>query len=175
MKKKKNVMTSGLTVILLVLILGGCTQDNIDDSRYINQNYGFTIIPPKDWIVNENTIDPVKFFCPDQNEYQINVAVKEPITSNETVGTLGEQLIERYSTSYFKNFTLIFSNQTTINGLNAFDLVYSEGQEPNMLQHKQVLFEKNKKIFSVIYTSLVVTYETYISVVDQSINSFTII
>jgi hypothetical protein len=175
MKKKQHLVISGLIFVLLILILSGCTEVNQDDSFYINQMYEFEIIPPTGWTINENTTDPVKFFCPDQNDYPINLAVREPITSNETVSSLGELLIERYSESFFKNFTLISSSQTTINGLNAYELVYSEGQEPNMLQHKQVLFEKNKKIFSLTYTSLVDTYDTYISVVDQSINTFTVI
>lgn len=54
-------------------------------------------------------------------------------------------------------------------------MVYSEGQEPYMLQHKQILLEKNEKIYSLTYTSLVNTFDIYISVVDQSINSFTLI
>ncbi len=172
MQKKKHV---GLIFVLFVIIFSGCTQENEDDSRYINQNYGFEIIPPVDWIINENTIDLVKFFCPDENVYQINLAVKEPIMSNETLGSLSQQLIELYSESFFKNFTLISNNQRTINGLSAYELVYSEGQQPYMLQHKQVLFKKDNRVFSVTYISLVNTYDTYISVVDQSINSFRII
>jgi hypothetical protein len=175
MQKKTNLVIYGFILFLAAMALSGCTQVSENNLRYINQKYGFEIIPPAGWITNENTQDPVKFFCPDQNDYQINLAIKEPITTNETLLNVSEQLIEHYSQTYFKNFLLISSNQRTINGLNTYELVYSEGQEPNMLQHKQVLFEKNKKIYSLAYTSLVDTYDTYISVVDQSINSFTII
>jgi hypothetical protein len=156
-------------------VLCGCTQENENNSYYINQQYGFQIIPPTNWTVSENTLDTVKFFCPDQNDYQINLAIKPPITSNETVEVLGNQLIERYSESLFKNFTLFSKTQKTINGLNAYEIVFSEGQLPYMLEHKQVLFEKNDKVFSVIYTTLVYKYDTYIDVVDQSINTFTIL
>jgi len=175
MGKKKCLRIFGFLIILLTIILGGCAQNNQNDSYYTNQVYQFKIIPPIGWITNENTVDPVKFFCPDQNDYQINLAVNKPITSNETLSTVVDQLIERYSTTFFENFTLISRNHTTINGLDAYELVFSEGREPNMLQHKQVLFGKNNIIFTVIYTSLVRTYGTYISVVDDSINSFEII
>jgi len=84
-------------------------------------------------------------------------------------------LIDYYSHTSFKNFLLISSEPKTINGINAYEMVYSEGQEPYMLQHKQVLFEKNEKIYSLTYISLASTFDTYISVVDQSINSFTLI
>jgi hypothetical protein len=175
MTTKNRSMALGILTILAVLTLGGCTEDNQNNPRYINTNYGFEIMPPTGWTTNENTLDPVKFFCPDKNDYQINLAVKAPLTSNETLSTLVDQLIEKYSTTFFKNFTLISSNHTTINGLDAYELVYSEGQLPYMLQHKQVFFGKNNTIFTVIYTSLVTTYETYISVVDESISTFTVI
>jgi len=172
MGKKTYLLIYGFIFLFIALVFCGCTQENQDNSHYINQMYGFDIIPPAGWIINENTLDPVKFFCPDQNVYQINLAVKEPITSNDTVTNIGEQLIQSYSERLFKNFSLISKSQRIINGLDAYELVYSQGMEPNMLQHKQVLFKKDNRVFSVTYISLVDTYDTYISVVDQSINTF---
>jgi hypothetical protein len=172
MYKKKQVMLDGFLILILAIALSGCTQENGKNPYYMNQEYGFEIIPPVGWTVNENTTDPVKFFCPDKNEYQINVAVKAPISINESLDQAGEQLIEFYSQTYFKNFVLISSSQRTINNISAFEIVFSQGLEPNLIQQKQVLFERNGTIISVTYTSLVVTYDTYISVVDPSINSF---
>jgi hypothetical protein len=176
MKKIKQFILFGCMLILIATVLSGCTQENNHQNlSYINQEYGFELIPPEGWTVNENTQDPVKFFCPDQNDYQVNLAIKKPILSNETLNTAVEQLIGYYTESYFKNFSLISSKPMTINDLDAYEIVFSEGREPYLLQHKQVFFEKNKKIYSIVYTSLVTTFDTYISVVDQSINSFTII
>lgn len=175
MQKKTYLMTYGFILIILAVVFCGCTQEDQDNTRYINMMYGFDIIPPVGWIINENTVDPVKFFCPDQNVYQINLAIKAPITSNDTLTNIGEQLIQSYSEKIFKNFSLISNSQRVINGLDAYELVYSQGMQPNMLQHKQVLFKKDNRVFSVTYISLVDTYDTYISVVDQSINSFRII
>lgn len=172
MQKKKQLQLSGSLLLVLAIALSGCTQENEKNPYYVNQEYGFEIIPPAGWTINENTTDPVKFFCPDKNEYQINVAVKAPVTINESLDKVGEQLIEYYSQTYFKNFVLISSDQRTINNISAFEIVYSQGLEPNLIQQKQVLFERNETIISVTYTSLVVTYDSYISVVDTSINSF---
>jgi hypothetical protein len=140
MQKKNQLVIYGFILVVISIALSGCTQESENNPRYINQEFGFEIIPPAGWIINENTQDPVKFFCPDQNVYQINLAIKEPITTNDTLISVSEKLIEYYSQTYFKNFSLISSNQKIINGLNAYELVYSQGQEPNMLQHKQVFF-----------------------------------
>jgi hypothetical protein len=176
MQKKKQITIFGFILVLIAITLSGCTQEDKQPTLgYINQEYGFGLNPPAGWTINENTQDIVKFFCPDQNDYQINLAIKKPVISNETLNDVVEQLIEYYSHSFFKNFTQISSKPITVNGLNAYEIVYSEGQEPYLLQHKQVLIEDNKKIYSLTYISLVDTFDTYISVVDQSINSFTII
>jgi hypothetical protein len=45
-------------------------------------------------------------------------------------------MIESYTHTYFKNFSLISSELKIDNSLNAHEMVYSEGQEPYMLQHK---------------------------------------
>jgi hypothetical protein len=176
MQKKKQLKIFGLILVLVAIALSGCTQeDNKNNLSYVNQEFGFGLNPPAGWNQSENTLDLVKFFCPDQNDYPVNLGIKTPILSNETLNSVVEQLIEYYSNTSFKNFSLLSSDPKTINGINAFEMVYSEGQEPYMLQHKQVLFEENNQIFSLTYTSLVSTYDRYISVVDQSINSFTII
>jgi hypothetical protein len=176
MKKKKQLKIFGFTLALVMIALSGCTQeDNKNNLSYVNQEFGFGLNPPLGWTQTENTQDLAKFICPDQNDYPVNLGIKTPIESNGTLNNVVEQLIEYYSNVSFKNFLLLSSEPRTINGLNAYEMVYSEGQEPYMLQHKQVLFEKNNKIYSLTYISLVSTYDRYISVVDQSINSFTII
>lgn len=143
-------------------------------SEYVNEEYEFEINTPDGWIVNEQTYDPVKFFCPDQNDYQVHIVINRPVNLNQTLEEIADELLERYEKSYFKNFTLISWVPTTVNNMNIYELVYTQGREPNMLQHKQILYQKDETVFTLTYNSLVRSYDTYIAVVNKSIHSFMI-
>jgi hypothetical protein len=174
MQRNNRSQLVGFILVLIVIVVSGCTQENSQPSfGYVNEEYGFGLNPPQNWTINENSQDLVKFMCPDHHDYQINFGIKAPVVMNGTLSNVTDQLITYYN-NHFKNFVLISRELTTINGVDASEIVLSEGLEPNMLQHKQALIEKNGKIYSLTYIALVVDYNTYISVIDQSIQSFTI-
>lgn len=173
MQTKYLISASFMLLVLCSITLSGCLEgDNQSNLRYINKEYGFGLNPPEGWIINEQTYDPVKFFCPDQNEYQVHIVINRPAQLNQTLEEIADELLIRYEQSYFTNFTLISRTPKTINTLNAYELVYTQGIQPYVLQHKQILYQKDEKIITLTYISLARTYQTYISVVDQSINSF---
>ena len=177
MKRKKESTIASILLVIMFLFLSGCTENEPQPPlTYVNEDYGFGLNPPEGWTINLNTSDPVKFFCPDQNDYQVHIAVKKPVLSNDTLEDAVNQLIEFYTETFFENFALISSQSKQINGLNAYELVYSEGRQPNLLQHKQMLFEKvnGTYIYTLTYIALVRDYNRYVSVVDQCINSFTL-
>ncbi len=174
--KKITFRTLFILLPLFAVALSGCMDEgNKPNLVYVNEEYGFGLNPPEGWIVNEQTYDPVKFFCPDQNDYQVHIVINRPVTLNLTLEDIADDLLGRYEESYFKNFSLISRTPKTINNMNAYELVYTEGKEPNMLQHKQILYQKDEIVFTLTYNSLVRTYDTYIAVVDQCIDSFMIL
>lgn len=177
MKRKKESTVTSILLVIMFLLLSGCTENTPQPAlAYVNEEYGFGLNPPEGWTTNLNTTDPVKFFCPDQNDYQVHIAVKKPVLLNDTLKDAADQLIDFYTQTFFENFALISSQSKQINGLNAYELVYSEGRQPNLLQHKQMLFEKenNTYIYTLTYIALVRDYNRYIAVVDECINSFTL-
>lgn len=176
MHGKNTFKTSFILLMLFTVAISGCMDEgNKPTLGYVNEEYGFGLNPPEGWIVNEQTYDPVKFFCPDQNDYQVHIVINRPVNLNQTLEEIANELLERYEESYFKNFSLISRTPRTINNMSAYELVYTEGKEPNMLQHKQILYQKDEIVFTLTYNSLVRTYDTYISVVDESIDSFMIL
>lgn len=100
--------------------------------------------------------------------------INRPVNLNQTLEEIADELLERYEKSYFKNFTLISWVPTTVNNMNIYELVYTQGREPNMLQHKQILYQKDETVFTLTYNSLVRSYDIYIAVVNKSIHSFMI-
>lgn len=175
MHRKNQFRASFILLVLFSIALSGCIDEgNQHNLEYVNEEYGFGINPPDGWSINDQTYDPVKFFCPDQNDYQVHIVINRPVNLNQTLEEIADELLERYEESYFKNFTLISRVPKTINNMNVYELVYMQGREPNMLQHKQILYQKDETVFTLTYNSLVRDYDTYIAVVDKSIHSFMI-
>ena len=81
----------------------------------------------------------------------------------------------RYFYDFYSNITYISNTTTTINGMGAYESVFTGlwGETP-MYKIKIVFVEKNGGHFVIFYTAPLSLYDEYIDDVGQSINSFTI-
>jgi hypothetical protein len=175
---KKQLIIVGIMLVLLAVGLSGCTQeDKLKDLSYKNTQYGFGLNSPAGWTTDENDqYGVVRFYGPTENNFAVNLGVTEPSTMNEseTLSSGIEQVLA-YLPTILTNFSLISNNAITVNGMNAQEITYTFAQGIYSLQGKQVYIEKSKIVYCLTYTALLDTYNTYLSVIDQSINSFTII
>jgi hypothetical protein len=83
-------------------------------------------------------------------------------------------LVEFYPT-YFTNFVEISNSSLTINGMNAHNLVYTATQGEFNIKQKQVFIEKNRKTFTISFTTSIDSYDDYVNIFDGSMGSFTIV
>jgi hypothetical protein len=180
MKKEKQHLVIEITLVLSIIFLIGCTQNTekngSNNLQYLNEEYGFGLNPPEGWtITNESTPFTAVYFYIIVEKSIINLVIMEPVTlkNGETLSNLTEQALKEYP-NYMKNFTLISSNERTINDMNAYEIVYNFTQDNHTYTRKQVMIQNNNEYFTIMYSAIQSSYNIYNDVVEQSINSFTI-
>ena len=177
---KNKIIVVGMMLVLVAIYLGGCIQqqDPLKGLGYVNKQYGFGLNPPEGWTTDENDQfgAVVRFDSPIENSSAVNLGITKSYTLNasETLNIVVEQLLAQYPV-VITNFTLVSNSARTVNGMNAHEIIYTFVQGIYALKGRQVIIEKNKKVFFLTYTALPDRYDIYNSVVEQSINSFTII
>ena len=153
----KKVLVFGMTLVLLAIILTGCSEtDNpLSGLSYQNSQHGFGLNPPEDWTVDEN--DPygaVRFYGPTIEGATVNIGISEPsyLATGESLESTVISIVEYYA-SYFTDFSEVSNSSRTVNGMNAHDLVYTFTQDALELKQMQVLIEKNRKSFVITFTA----------------------
>lgn len=172
---KKQLIIVGITLLLLVVGLSGCIQDESSD-YYINTEFGFSINPPDGWTLVE-TEDKIEFYGI-ENEYgtggnymDISLITHEPgDTLNETLNKAIENASKEIA-----NFTLHSQQEKTVNELNAYEIIWGFYIDEDEYKVKQIGIEKDDKVFFISYSSPIHTYDTYLSDFDESLSSFTIV
>jgi len=175
MKKKIAV---GIIVMLIVIGLSGCTQDTrLDHLGYANYQYGFGLNPPEGWTIDESgqNDDVVGFNGPTMEGDFAVLYISKPydLIYGVTLFDVAEETIE-YCNTNLSNFTLISKNNRTINGMNSYEIVYTMNISFLPIKAKQVMVEMEGKYFYITFTALSYAYDSYLPVIEQSINSFTI-
>jgi len=172
---KKQLLIVGITVLLIAVGLCGCTDkqdDMLSGLEYINEEYDFGLNPPEGWTVDETggfgTV--VMFLGPTEDNFGINIVITtDTLDSSKTLSILAGEFIELYSVD--ANFTLILSSETTVNGMNAYEIAYTM----NILKQKMVMVEKNNVILILVYSALETSYDTYLTLFEESLSSLTIV
>ena len=76
---------------------------------------------------------------------------------------------------YLPDYEIISETEKVINGMNAYEVVGAFTLETIEMKSKSIYIEKNRVCFIITYVAILDDYDTYLSIVDQSINSFTIV
>ena len=178
------------------------TDNNpLDGLKYVDEELGFGFNPPEGWrTYGSSNTNRIVSYHPSDTDEQISLTIIVPYMyeENETLYSLGENKKSLYYTHTEEipnatvNYTInnLTSKNTTINGNPAYEIFCNSTVETNSYDEpwnqtyyemrKIFLIEKNKKLFEIYYVSEVYEnsgelYEYYLPLVNQSINSFTII
>ena len=157
---KSDIVTIGTTIV--------------SDLHYVNTDLRFGINPPDGWLItpidSENTPNAVTLsynsflgFPPKivitQTPFELNASV--------TLNNVVDEMLKIYP-----NAT---KTETTINGRDAYEIMYPSYNYFNYnIKHKEVWVGAYEKIFILAYHATEDDYLNYLSIVDDSINSFTI-
>jgi len=171
MNKKLLIIGVGI----LILGMCGCTEITID-REYINYEYGFALNPPEGWVVAENETDEsvVRFYSPQRNDVYINISKPYRLDIGLALSTFADDIEQVYH-EIMDNFTVAHRDWRDIEGLNAYEIVYSYDEDDLSMKAKQVAVTKTRTVFLIAFIATNESYDEYISFVNQSIDSFRII
>ncbi len=180
---KKQFLIIGMTLAMIAIGLSGCTEedkleeDSLNDLNYSNEEFGFGLNPPEGWTISEDYVYGVSvlFYGPmEDGPPNLEISVPTMLGSGETLQSTAEESIEMYDGIYV-NFSLISSNAITINSMNAYEFVYTL-EDVFSSKEKMIFVETNSgTFFKIHFVATQTAYDTYVSIVDQSISSFTMI
>lgn len=178
---RKKIIATTIIVLILVVISIGCTENKKSDEgktitlSYNNSQYNFGLNQPEGWTIRENEQNFVVLFIgPTIDAVNIGISVPAPLSTGGTLTSAVEEVMSYYPTMNLTNLTIISNSSRVINRMDAHEIVISHTMNGYSLKQKQVLIENNGIIYTITYTALLNTYDKYISVIEECINSFTI-
>jgi hypothetical protein len=164
-----------VSVFLLILGLSGCTQIEID-REYINIEYGFALDPPEGWSTAENVTEEVVacYSPPLRNDICLNISKPLRLDIGLALSVFADDIEEQYP-EIVNNFTVVYRDWRNIEGLTAYEIVYTYNEDDISMKAKQVAVSKSRTVFLISYIATNESYDEFISPVNQSIDSFKIV
>jgi hypothetical protein len=176
---------SAVIIVLSLVVAGygtvlGWTATNNNFTTFENSKFGLKIQSPVNW-AKEITDDPdlgqdVTFLVPG-SPIKFAEKVSIMVNANQT-GPLNEIVRNMISfnnneNNALRNYKVIESVPTTLNGLNAHKLVttYTDPKF-KVVNSMQVIALKGDKLYEILYTSDPAKYHTLLPIVQQMIESF---
>jgi hypothetical protein len=170
-----NKLVNVVCVFLLIIGLSGCTQIEIDRG-YINTEYGFALNPPEGWNVAENVTEQVVacFSSPLRDDVCLNISKPYRLDIGLALSVFADDIEEQYM-DVLDNFTVVYRDWRDIEGLTAYEIVYTYDEEDTSIKAIQVAVAKSRTVFMISFIVTNELYDEFISPVNQSIDSFKIV
>jgi disulfide bond formation protein DsbB len=150
---------------LLTLILAFISSAH----AYTSTTYGFTIDPPIGWTTTEPAYAAVVFTGPTDQGYTVNINIQVETTSL----TLDQFVQEsKQSLQVVPDYVNISETTRTINGNDAYEIVYTFTATSITLKQKQVMLIINEKAYVIIYSAKQTTYPTYLPTFENTLQTF---
>jgi len=189
--KKSFIILIGLMLVFTTLSFCGCqenntTDDNTDDSTvtdplenlgWSNSEYGIGLNFPDGWTFEDPDVAGglVRFYGPTVNNFNINTGLAVP--TDLGIGTLNVtfgQMITLYE-GVFENFTLISQQESTVNNMAAYEIVYNYTLAGINMKQKQIGVEKDQMLYLFTFSAIDSTYDEYVTEFEDSLITFTVL
>jgi len=182
MQKKMKVKLMSVIVVAVVIVgvfLFIPLDNPLSNLGYVNEKYGFGLNPPEGWTVEDESTTYVFFgYSVDDNitrtlSFSIHATILDEEESTRGVFESTFEPILNNSTS--SNVTLISYNERTVNDMEAYEIVAIENRHNFSTEKKLMYVGNNKKLLLIQYVASPDLYNTYDSVIEQSLNSLVIV
>ena len=191
-KRTITVVILGIvvTIVLFVAIPEIQKHYMLDPLKYADYKNGWGFNPPDGWEVDDRFY-PTIVASPTGNdssyvELYIEVGI---ITSSSDIDKIIDEIAQSEMESFKNewwlnttaNFSLISYGKKTINGMDSFEIIFSyrdiyeNGTIGPEKTYRRIFLLKGSRVLLLDYVGLSDYYNKYESVVNQSINSFTIV
>jgi hypothetical protein len=167
-------------LLIFIISVSGCANQNRKNIGIYNQN-GISFNYPTDWKI-ANTSSPNAL-----------VAVADPKTMNPETGVPSAVVIiqkiglsegSTLTSFYDQNYANLFQNSSfqrisegniTLNGMKAYENVYTKNQNGIQKQQTAIWVEKDQKVYIILYSALKPDFNKEKSNFDLITNSFKIL
>ena len=190
-KTKKIMVTAVIGIFILGILIFVIPEVNkklvLGSLEYTNYDLGFGFNPPEGWNTSKkyggiSCSPPLGVNASNTISLTISASIGSTTGKPITVERMKEIFLNVLSgkSNYTANFSLISQNDRTVNGMDAYEFVYTYENIINnvtgpKMKEKKVVFAKNTVGWEITYQSLESLYSTYETEVEQSINSITVI
>jgi hypothetical protein len=158
--------------LVSIFCIAGCIQETGSRS-YVNSEYGFSFNPPPGWVEIETDVPPIAVWFSPEKPSNVSLIVDAPFSLSEgrALSTFADQVEEELAEQGM-NYSLVFRDWRSISDAQAYEIVYLVEQEGTLEYVKQVAVLKTRTVFLITFSAPYTVSESYLPVVDQSIESF---
>jgi hypothetical protein len=185
-RTKKIAAVVIIAVVVLAVLIVVLPEVNkklaLGSLKYTDYDLGFGFNPPEGWTIQG--LGSIDCFPPRgmNASEEVSLRVSIPIGPTYDIWHTTEEMKEAYRAMLSRwsnqsaNFSLVSQHSRTLNGVDAYEFVYTYNETPNNvtvppMKEKTILFARHNKGYMIIYQGLESLYSTYDDVAEQSINS----
>jgi hypothetical protein len=192
-EKSFNSMVPILGVIFVVVLLlaivllvtkgdesrsNGVLEDQdleeVVDYNYENTNLGFSIIYPNNWQAYTPEESVVYFGAGDLGEMPyISVSVKS--SEGKDTRDYGMNLANQLRRLSETGIRVLQTEGKQINSVYAWEITYTLENDVEKLKYRKIIFVEDSKAYELDYVSTIDDYNTYLSTINEAVNSFSIL
>jgi hypothetical protein len=146
--------------------------DKLKSLGYTKIEFRFGLNPPVGWSVNETTTGAFGvYFTNPNNTASLAIFAPYSLSGGKTLQSYAMNDVESFRTT-INDFSLISSISKTINGLNAYETVYTGTIGTSFVKQSQIYIEKDGHMIIAVYSgNPPSSFDLNLPTVDQSINS----
>lgn len=156
LQRGNNMKKFLLGVLIILLFLGSISHVQ----AFTNEAFGFSFEPPSGWTTEEQT-NIVVFSEPNEEAFIMVAAEPTDLTLQEVVSEISE-------IPNTENYTLVSERYMIVNGVDAYEQVFSAKIEDSEIKEKAIVFIKYDHIYFVLYQTPIAMYDEHMSTFDAS-------
>jgi hypothetical protein len=185
MEKKLNPIVTVFTIIVIVIaciliytliISQSDNNEGLVKTPYTNTEHGWSINYPVGWQVLEGVYGDANFRTNSSDDIFLTIRVEPPESEEPTTLEDEIEMMQEFLTNASNGYHfIILERDRMVNNMNSFEFVYKYGEEPFFIKTKHIFIEKEGRVFKILYTAGINSYDKYESLAEKCINTFEII
>ncbi len=150
-------------------------QNNSGLQTYQNTRNNLSIRYPENWRINEEE-DGVMFISPKENDTDdfqenIGIAVQNLANNQANLDQIAVASLEQLK-KVINDFSLVSSTETTLENIPAKQFVYTGKFGDFDVKWLQVIALEGDNFYIITYTAKASSYNNYLNLVEEMVNSF---
>jgi hypothetical protein len=171
-------------IFSLVLLTISLNLTLADTKKYVNEKYGFSIIPPEGWEFQDGSPYNLAaiFVGPADLGFRVNFNIniinipedEEAVINDELISSIKEEL--SYVSEELGEIEFQNEGKRDVAGFEGYELVYLIKIVGDVaIKQKQVYFIKDHKFYVFTFSALKDTFDKYLPLFEDSLKTFQVL